>query len=337
MKVLFDHPQPFFLAHGGFQNQIEQTRLALQNIGLEVEHVRWWDDSQRGDLIHYFSRVPPGYVDLAHRKNMKVIMSELLSSAGARPVVYRVAHEILLRVLRGFAPAELTMRMAWDSFRMADASIALTSGEAGLMTKIFQAPPERVYVVPNGVESVFLEASETTRGPWLVCTATIRELKRVLELAKAAAHAERPVWIIGKPYGQEDAYAARFLRFVKEHRDLVRYEGAIGDRRKLAQIYRESRGFVLLSTNESLSLSALEASACGCPLLLSDLPWARTVFREYASYCPVPASVRRTGAHLKRFYDEAPKLPIPAKPPSWVEVAKALKSVYERVLGPSKV
>ena len=37
---------------------------------------------------------------------------------------------------------------------------------------------------------------------------------------------------------------------------------------------------------ESLSLSALEAAACGCPVLLSDLPWARTVFGQSALVLP---------------------------------------------------
>ena len=56
--------------------------------------------------------------------------------------------------------------------------------------------------------------------------------------------------------------------------------------------YREARGFVLLSAMESLSLSALEAAACECPLFLSDLPWARsscTTSRARPTWC-LPAS-----------------------------------------------
>ena len=46
MKVLFDHPNPFLLAHGGFQTQIVQTKVALERIGVEVDWLRWWDDEQ---------------------------------------------------------------------------------------------------------------------------------------------------------------------------------------------------------------------------------------------------------------------------------------------------
>lgn len=46
MKVLFDHSFPFALAHGGFQIQIEQTKAALESLGVSVDYLRWWDDSQ---------------------------------------------------------------------------------------------------------------------------------------------------------------------------------------------------------------------------------------------------------------------------------------------------
>ncbi len=90
----------------------------------------------------------------------------------------------------------------------------------------------------------------------------------------------------------------------------------------------------MLSAAESLSLSALEAAACECPLLLSDLPWARTVFKTRASYCPVTRSAGRTAQVLRRFYEAAPQLPAPPKPLSWKEVAQQVKAVYETLLQP---
>ena len=54
MKILIDHPFPFFLAHGGQQIQIEETKRALESIGVGVDWLRWWDQSQSADIIHYF-------------------------------------------------------------------------------------------------------------------------------------------------------------------------------------------------------------------------------------------------------------------------------------------
>jgi hypothetical protein len=92
----------------------------------------------------------------------------------------------------------------------------------------------------------------------------------------------------------------------------------------------------MLSAMESLSLSALEAAACGCPLLLSDLPWARTVFGPSASYCPVTSSAGRTGEVLRGFYTAAPGLEPPPKPQTWLEVGEQLRRLYDSLLRNSR-
>ncbi len=336
MKVLFDHSFPFFLAHGGFQTQIEQSKAALEAVGVEVEFLRWWDDAQRGDIIHYFGRPVGAYVDLARKKGIKFVLAELLTGLGSRRTPARRIQKVVLISAKTLFPTAFTARLGWDCYRMADACIALTPWEKQLMTEMFSAPPGRVHCVPNGVEQVFFQSPRLPRQQWLVCTATITQRKRPLELAEAAVKAQTALWIIGKPYGDEDRYADSFLQLAKQHPKWIRYEGGVSDRARLAEIYRQARGFVLLSTMESLSLSALEAAACECPLLLSDLPWARCTFQQSASYCPITPSIARTAAVLRRFYDEAPRLPVPPKPKTWLDVAQLLKAVYEVVLSTSR-
>ena len=82
---------------------------------------------------------------------------------------------------------------------------------------------------------------------------------------------------------------------------------------------------------ESLSLAALEASAGECPLLLSDVPWARSVFGQHVSYCPITPAVEKTAAVLHRFYAAAPQLKSPPKPLTWRQVATQLKALYEQL------
>ncbi len=320
MKVLLDCSLPFALAHGGWQTQIEQTKAALLGLGLEVEPLRWWDAAQSGDLIHYFGRMPADHIRLAQQKGIKIVMAELLTAQGSRSRSQLRRQKIISRIVERLAPRHFTAAFNWDSYCLADACVALTPWEAHLMSYLFDAPKERVYVVPNGIEAVFLDSSAARRGQWLVCTATITERKRVLELAEAAVEAQSPVWIIGRAYAEADPYANRFHALAKQQPQVIRYEGAISDRARLAQIYREARGFVLLSAMESLSLSALEAGACGCPLLLSDLPWARKTFGENATYCPV-TSPGQTAGHLKSFYTQAPSLRPPPPPLTWPDVA----------------
>ena len=336
MKILIDHPWPFALAHGGFQIQIEQTRAALERIGIVAEYLRWWDDGQRGDIIHYFGRPAAAYVDFAHARGIKVVVSELLTGLGSRSASARLAQKSLMHVARGVLPETFTSRLAWDVYRKADRFIALTSWEAHLMQAVFGASTEKIRVVPNGVEELFFATEPSvSRGDFLICTATIDPRKRILELAYAAVRARVPLWIIGKPYSESDSYYRSFLAFQKEHPDIIRYEGALADRSRLAQIYREARGFVLLSQRESLSLSALEAAASGCPLLLADLPWARSVFGPQASYLPLNSNPDRLGQGLRDFYDRAPSSSCHFKPETWVEIAQRLFSVYKEIIHPA--
>ena len=335
MKVLFDHPNPFLLAHGGFQTQIEETKKALEAVGVEVEWLRWWDGEQRGDLIHYFGRAHPASIRQAQMKGIKVVMSELLTGLGSRSATSRKLQKLCMIVAGRVLPKEFTARLCWDAYQLADASIALTSWEKKLMVEMFLAKPDRVHVVPNGVEDVFFRdiksKNQNPKSKYLVCTATITERKRVVELAEAAIMAQVPVWIIGEPYSKKDRYYEKFLAVVQAAGEMVRYEGGISSREKMASIYQNAAGFVLLSSMESLSLSALEAAAGGCSLLLADLPWARFSFGSQATYSRL-GSKEEEAENLKRFYhgiDEAPK---PDEPCRWGDVGKQLCRIYKGLL-----
>jgi len=336
MKILFDHPEPALLAHGGMQIQIRQSKAALESLGCEVEHLRWWDETQNGEVIHCFARMPPYLIEYAHQKRIKVVMSELLAVQGARSPGRLWRQRLFMRILGQILPQSILEHFRWRAYQLADGCVALTAWEAHLMNYLFGAPADRVHVVPNGVEKEFLDSQPAPRGKWLVCTATITARKRVVELARAAALARINLRIIGKPYGENDPYAQEFLRIAAANAEFVRFEGPIQDRNRLAEIYRSARGFALWSSSESLSLSALEAAACGCPLLLTDLPWARSVFQNQASYCPVRTNDAQAAAVLRAFYDAAPGLPTPKRPLSWPDVGRQLLGVYQRVLATEK-
>src|SRR5437763_10366557 len=83
-KVVLNYHIPFALAHGGLQVQIEQTRAALEQANLSVEPMRWWDELQTGDILHHFTRIPENLLNLAHRKGMKVVMTDLLTEQASR-------------------------------------------------------------------------------------------------------------------------------------------------------------------------------------------------------------------------------------------------------------
>jgi hypothetical protein len=332
MQVLFNYQLPFMLAHGGLQIQIEQTMAAVAEAGANVQPLRWWDASQKGEVLHHFGRVPEELLRAAHGKGLRVVQEELLTEQGSRSRLRLLAEKLLRKSGRHLLPGSLINAHNWAAYRLADASIANTPWEARLMIEVYGAPAARVHVVPNGVEEIFLKSEPVARDKWLVCTATVTERKRVCELAAAAVIAQTPLWIIGKPYSEKALYFRKFLELVEANRKVLRYEGAVNDRAELAGVYKTARGFVLLSAMETRSLAAEEAAACETPLLLSDLPWARSVFGAHARYCAVPQNSDQTAAVLREFYEAAPRTSPPPKPLSWVEVGRKLMSIYETVL-----
>src|SRR5262249_17043142 len=148
-------------------------------------------------------------------------LSQLLTGLGSRGAKARAVQKLVTSTIENFAPRLISAAFDWEAYRAVDISISLTAWEAQLMQEMFNVPQEKIRIVPNGVEAIFLESPPATRGPWLVCTATIADRKRVVELAEAAIQAQTPVWIIGKPYADSDSYAQRFISVVKKNPKLV--------------------------------------------------------------------------------------------------------------------
>jgi len=84
MKILFDCRIPFSLAHGGMQIQIEQTKTALESLGVEVDWFKWWDGNQTREIIHVFGRPALFWVQLAKKADRKVVIGDLLGDQGSR-------------------------------------------------------------------------------------------------------------------------------------------------------------------------------------------------------------------------------------------------------------
>ncbi|MEQ1861093.1 MAG: glycosyltransferase family 4 protein [Chthoniobacteraceae bacterium] len=336
MKVAFDSGLPFALAHGGFQIQIEQTRCALARIGVDVDHMRWWDAEQRPDIIHWFGALNSEYVRHAHSKGIKLVLSELRTATGSRPAWMLGAQRLLTRAGRRLLPQSIVARIGWDIYQRVDSATALTECEARIMRDISECPPERLRVIPNGVEDEFFDTSPAPALDWLVCTATIHPRKRVLELARAAIIAQVPVWVIGRPYSEDERYHREFVEVARANPKWVRYDGGIDDRSRLAELYRGARGFVLISTMESQSLSALEAAASRCPLLLTDLPWARATFGVCAAYCPDTSDPAILARHLRAFWESDRARAQHFAPPRWTQVAEQLRDLYESLASTSR-
>jgi glycosyltransferase involved in cell wall biosynthesis len=333
VKILFDCSLPFSLAHGGQATQIQQTMAALQELGVEAEPVRWWDDRQGGDIIHYFGRMPVYQIRFAQAKGIKVILAHLFSAACNRSDFQLRRAGWILKLMQSLPLAgRFSESLGSSSFAACDLNTVGLEAERQVLNLMYHIPRERVAVVPLGLEPVYLKAQPGDRhGDYLVCAGTITQVKNCIPLARLARAAEVPILFVGKPYSERDAYWIEFKRLIDG--GWVRYQGHVTEPAAMVALLQRARGAVIMSQYENWCLAAHEAAACGLPVLLPPKRWALERFGNQAHYLDNAAFNRENIDVLRRFYRDAPDLPAPAiRLLSWHDTARQLKEVYQRVL-----
>ncbi|MEI6350038.1 MAG: hypothetical protein WCP06_02910 [Verrucomicrobiota bacterium] len=336
MKVLFDCPLPFMLIHGGAQIQVEQTKAGLESIGVEVEYLRWWDNRQKGDIIHYFGAPSTDFQKLARQKGVPLINTVLLSATCNRSTFRLLTQALVTRMVLGIPFGEsVKNQLVWRSYLNSDCIIVGLQAEKRVLELVYGVRDECVKVLPIGCEEPFLNASPSSRaGDYLICVGTISPQKRSLELAELAVDAQTPIVFVGKPYSESTPYWLRFNQFVADN-SLIRYIPHLKSRFDLIKLLQNARGFVLYSTFENWCIAADEAAACRLPLLLPDLNWSRERFGPTVQYLK-GNNRRKLVCDLRYFYDNCSRISPPAKPISWSEVGRLLRSIYEEVLSTSR-
>ena len=352
MKLLLDHHEPFSLARGGYQIQIEETSRALRDIGVDVEYLRWWDSDQKGDVLHFFGIPPLHTVERAQAKGIKVVVTHLLTNTCNRSPAQLATQAFVTRSLLAFPPARgLCAKMGWMSLRRADAVVVGLEAEARVMRSVWGV--ERVHIIPLALRKEFLalqnpnpDSRLPTSAPRipnpdsrllssppslstfssLLSVGTICARKRSVELAGIARSAKIPILFVGDPLSESDSCWKSFVNLCDG--TFVRHMSHVEDVSKLIQIYREARGFVHFSDGENWCFAAHEAAACGLPLLLPDQPWSRELFGIYATYWKND----RQSEQLRQFYDACPSVhPTPPTCLSWTDIARKLLSIYSTI------
>jgi glycosyltransferase involved in cell wall biosynthesis len=325
MKVLFNCHVPFMLAHGGAQVQIEQTKAALEQVGVETDYLEWWNEQQTGDVLHHFGAIPAEMVRQARRKGWKVADTILLSENCNRSRRALLLRRVLIRSAMA-VPLRPARQLHWHSFRLCDRVLVSLEAEKQILVRSYGVAPTAVRKVPLGLKDAFLKAGPGPRdGDYLVSHGTIAPVKNSVELARLAREARVPVLFVGKPFAEGDAYWEQFRALVDNC--YVRYQAHVAGEAEMIALLRRARGFVLKSRFENWSLAAHEAAACGLPLLLPDLPWSRERFGPQAAYFPRSAPAQ--AAALRDFYLHSPSAPAPqVRLYSWREVAEILRDAY---------
>jgi glycosyltransferase involved in cell wall biosynthesis len=260
-------------------------------------------------------------------------------AAVLRRVPY-VAHIHLLvrpssRAGRALLPAY--QRLLFGSFlRHAARVICLTGAMRDAVVVAFGVPPERVAVVPNGVDAGLFRPAETVRraARELLFVGRLTAQKNVRLVVEAMAALPRDVTL--RLVGEGELQADLDRRIAALGLTNVRLEGRLAPADVVAA-YQRATAVLLPSSHEGLPLVLLEAMAAGAPVICSALPELVEIGGDAVlAVRPVtPASLAAAARALLDDPARRERLSQAARRRAagydWPAVAAAVEAVYQQV------
>jgi D-inositol-3-phosphate glycosyltransferase len=194
----------------------------------------------------------------------------------------------------------LRIRVEGEISQQADVLIASTADEGDDLVRLYGARPESVHVVAPGIDLATFQpldrAEARTKigygpGRLLLFVGRLERLKgvdvaiRALALLRDRAHDDLRLIVLGEDVRDGDESEKERLKAVASAlgvRDRVDFLGSVAHH-ELPYFYAAADVCVMPSYSESFGLVALEAQACGRPVVASGVSGLRSVVRDEVS------------------------------------------------------
>ncbi len=247
---------------------------AAEGITYDLLYSHYWLSGEVACLLR--PRLATGWAHIAH--TLGLVKNRSLA-AGARP------------------EPELRIRVEAEIAQQADLLMASTEDEARDLVDDYGADPERVAVVAPGVDlSMFqpMDRAEARReighgnGRLLLFVGRLERLKgveiaiRALALLRDRRNDDVRLLVLGQDSREGDESEMERLKAVASEvgvRDRIDFVGSVAHH-ELPYFYAAADICVMPSYSESFGLVGLEAQACGCPVVASDVSGLRSVVRD---------------------------------------------------------
>lgn len=166
--------------------------------------------------------------------------------------------------------------LLWASARRSGRLIVPSEATRADLLRFYGIPPERVAVIPHGVNAEFYKLPRQYLEPLLLCVSTLHPHKNIESLIRAYAHKARKQRLVLA--GMRGFHTRPIERLIAklELEDRIEITGWI-PRDKLLALYDRAWAFVYPSTFEGFGMPVLEAIAAGIPTACSDIAPLREV------------------------------------------------------------
>jgi glycosyltransferase involved in cell wall biosynthesis len=227
--------------------------------------------------------------------------------------------------------------------------LVLTDSQGAFVRDAYRVPPERVFVVPNGVGPQYFRPAPRTAAPRtaspqaalrLLFVGRLSAQKNVSRLLQAMSlvRSEVRLDLVGDGELRERLLLeAQQLGLTAPGPGRVRFVGTLlGE--DLLRAYAEADAFVLPSDREGMPLVALEAMASALPVLATDVPGSAELVRGIGLMtAPEPGAlaeaIDRVALDPALRLDLARASERAARGYSWEAVGRRVEEVYDQVYG----
>jgi D-inositol-3-phosphate glycosyltransferase len=250
---------------------------SAENISYDLLYSHYWLSGEVACLLR--PQLAAGWVHIAH--TLGLIKNRSLAE-GARP------------------EPQQRIRVEGELAQQADLLIASTADEAQDLIDFYGADPQRVSIVPPGVDLAMFQPMDRSVARreirygserLLLFVGRLERLKgvevaiRALGLLRDRQHDDVRLLILGEDSHEGDENEEERLKAIAAEvgiRDRVDFIGSVAHH-ELPYFYAAADVCVMPSYSESFGLVALEAQACGCPVVASGVSGLRSVVRDEVS------------------------------------------------------
>jgi glycosyltransferase involved in cell wall biosynthesis len=289
-------PPSISLVNGGVRTQVSQTAKSLQRLGHEIVWIQSNEPFPSIDILHVFVassehwgllRQLKSSPQLSGKDRMPIVLSPIFfAPKHIQTTKFKLHAESV--VGKFFTGISSEYGIKKQICQLADIILPNTRAEQNQINQLFDIPIERLQVIPNGVESRFMQTKSDEfeqryglKDFVLFVGQASSTRKNILSLLEIAPSLDAPLVVIGDL--AKDAYSLKCLDSIKEH-NIVHLPTLEHHSSLLASAYTAAKVFVLPSLFETPGIAAMEAALSGCAIVITQNGGTKEYFKDMASY-----------------------------------------------------
>ncbi len=290
MKVGFVAPLSIAAVNGGVRTQALKTAEHFDKNEVHVSYINPWQEELDVDLIHVFSAGPEtlAIIQKASDLGIKIVLSPVFFSNRSAATISKTlkAEKVIGKIGSG---VRSDFGIKKEACEIANKVLPNTSEELDLIVNGLGIVPEKVTVIPNGVENRFASASADIffekydiKDFVLFVGQAGAPRKNVIKLLEAAPGINSDIVIIGSFY--DDQYGQKCKRIAELSKNVTLIDSLDHESDLLASAYAACNTFILPSMYETPGIAAMEAALAGANIVITQHGGTKDYFKTMAEY-----------------------------------------------------